>query len=395
MNVHEYQAKVLFSQYQIPVPQGMVIHDLAQLEAVPGRLGGDTWIVKAQIHAGGRGQGGGVRRAQNQAELQGHAQALLHQSLITAQTSPQGLKVSALLVEAPVDVAQEFYLGLVLDRTRAQITVMASAAGGVDIEAHAVRSSQSVITTAIDPAAGFLPYHGRKLGFALGLAGEKIRAFGQVLDKLYQLFVQCDASLVEVNPLGLTQAGGFIALDAKLTLDDNALYRHPDLATLRDVSQEAPTETRAREYGLNYIKLNGEIGCMVNGAGLAMATMDLIQHHGGTPANFLDVGGTTTAERVAEAFKLILSDSQVKAVLVNIFGGIVRCDLIAEGIIQAIREVHVGVPVVVRLEGTNAEAGRARLAASGLDVIPAADLDLAAREAVATAHQTAVHRTRS
>jgi succinyl-CoA synthetase beta subunit len=380
MNLHEYQAKALLRQYGIPTPIGVVVrnpHDL-----VYAQLPGDVWVVKAQVHAGGRGKGGGVKIARGWSELEGAVAELVGSRLVTPQTGEEGLPVSALLVEPLTDVRFEYYLGLLVDRARQRVTVMASAAGGVDIETVAALTPNKILTAAVHPVSGVMPYQGRRLGFALGLSKDQVDQFTAVIMALYALFVQNDASLLEINPLVLTKGGELLALDAKINIDDNALYRRPELAELRDVTQENDREARAKLMDLNYIKLDGNIGCMVNGAGLAMATMDLIKLHGGEPANFLDVGGNTTAERVAEAFKLILSDTNVKAVLVNIFGGIVRCDLIAEGIIQAVREVHVEVPVVARLAGTNVERGLQLLAASDLNIIAAEDLSDGANKVV-------------
>ncbi|MGI8740824.1 MAG: ADP-forming succinate--CoA ligase subunit beta [Gammaproteobacteria bacterium] len=385
MNLHEYQAKALFKQAGIPVPPGVVVRKLGDLREVYARLDDISWAVKVQVHAGGRGKGGGVRIVHTRSELAAAVSALLGSQLITPQTDAEGLPVSALLVEAVTDIQTEYYLSLLVDRARERITVMASSAGGMNIETVAAETPELILTAAIHPASGLLPYQGRRLGFALGLNKDQVGQFSALLAKLYTLFVRHDASLVEVNPLVLTKGGELLALDAKITLDDNALYRHPELVDLRDPSQENEREARASQLDLNYIKLNGSIGCMVNGAGLAMATMDLIKLHGGFPANFLDVGGNATVHRVTQAFKLLLSDGSVDAVLVNIFGGIVRCDLIAEGIIEAVRDVHVRVPVVVRLAGTNEQRGREMLAASGLNIIAAEGLSDAADKAVKAA----------
>ncbi len=385
MNLHEYQAKSLFSQYKIPVPPSVAITARSDLAGVQERLGSDGWMVKAQVHAGGRGKAGGVKRVNNQAELDSAVTELLGSTLITHQTGSAGLPINTLLVESLTDIAQEYYLGLLVDRASNRVTIMASAAGGMDIEAVAAEHPEKILTESVNPITGLMPYQGRKLGFALGLDKTQVGQFNKILHGLYQLFVNCDASLIEINPLVVTKQGDLLALDAKINLDDNGLYRHANLAQMRDRTQENAKEAEAKEHELSYIKLDGSIGCMVNGAGLAMATMDLIKLHGGEPANFLDVGGTTTSARVAEAFKLILSDENVKAVLVNIFGGIVRCDLIAEGIIQAIEEVHVQVPVVVRLEGTNVEKGRQLLADSGLDILTADSLTEAANKVISVA----------
>jgi succinyl-CoA synthetase beta subunit len=385
MNLHEYQAKRLCADLGLPVPRGMALDSIDELDKVLAALGGDAWVVKAQVHTGGRGKAGGVRLVRDRDSLREAVVALLGSQLITHQTGPEGLPVNTIYIESPSDIAHEYYLSLLIDRGCQRVVIMASEAGGMDIEEVAARTPEKILTVHVDPAAGLMPYQSRKLGFGIGLDAGQIRQFGQILDALYRLLIQSDASLVEVNPLVATSQGELILLDAKINLDDNALYRHKDLVELRDVTQEDLREARAREHDLNYIHLDGNIGCMVNGAGLAMATMDLIKLEGGEPANFLDVGGGTTAERVAEAFRLILSDDKVEAVLVNIFGGIVRCDLIAEGIIQAVQDEHVAVPVIVRLEGTNVEQGRAMLAQSGLNIEACNDLTEAARMAISMA----------
>ncbi len=385
MNLHEYQAKQLFSQYHIPILAGKAITSVENIEQVIAELGGDTWVIKAQVHAGGRGKAGGVKKVTGKEELVETARALLGSRLVTHQTDPQGLPVNTVLIESLTPVQQELYLGLLVDRSSERIIIMASAAGGMDIETVAVESPDKIVTETLHPAAGYQGYIGRKLAFALGLEGQQVRQFGSLLAALVQLFVEQDASLLEINPLVIDDHGDLLALDAKLNIDSSALYRHPDLLAMRDISQEDEREARAAEHELNYIHLDGNIGCMVNGAGLAMATMDLIKLHGGEPANFLDVGGGTTAERVAEAFKIILSDPAVKGVLVNIFGGIVRCDLIAEGIITAVAEMGITVPVVVRLEGTNVEQGKAMLASSGLNIITADGLTDAAQKVITAA----------
>ena len=385
MNLHEYQSKDLFQKYHIPVPKGVTVSTQEAAVAASAALGGSRWVVKAQVHAGGRGKAGGVVLADSPEQVGSAAARLLGTRLVTHQSGPDGLPIGTLLIEEPTAIARELYLSCLVDRESKQILFMASAAGGMDIEKVAAETPERIFTIRVHPAAGLHPFHVRRLGFGLGLDPAQMKALGGILDGLYRLFRESDASLVEVNPLVVTQAGDLIALDAKVNLDDNALYRHADLEALRDMSQEDPREAEAKAHELSYISLDGNIGCMVNGAGLAMATMDLVKLHGGAPANFLDVGGGATAERVAEAFKLILSDSKVRAVLVNIFGGIVRCDLIAEGIMQAVREVHVAVPVVVRLEGTNAQQGLAMLAASDLPVETADSLREAADKVVAAA----------
>ena len=389
MHLHEHQAKRLFADYGIPVPAGRVLDAPASAAGVAGELGGDAWVVKAQVHAGGRGKAGGVRRVGSVEELEHAAGELLGTRLVTRQTGPQGLPVNSVLVEETVALAQEYYLGMLVDRARERIAIMASASGGMDIETVAAADPSAIHTEIVAPATGLQPFQCRNLAFALELQGGQVAAFGRLLNGAWRLLNAVDASLLEINPLVVTTAGDLLALDAKLDIDDNALFRQQSLAELHDASQEDAREQAARSHGLNYITLDGNIACMVNGAGLAMATMDLIKLHGGTPANFLDVGGGATADRVAEAFKLILSDDHVRAILVNIFGGIVRCDLIAQGILQAIGEVHVDIPVVVRLEGTNAEQGRAMIEASGLNVLTAADLTEAAQQAVAAAGQGA------
>jgi succinyl-CoA synthetase beta subunit len=385
MHLHEYQAKRLFASYGIPIPAGVMVDSSAAVGAVAASLTGESWIVKAQVHAGGRGKAGGVKRVTGREELETAVDALLGSRLVTRQTGPSGLPVNGVLVEETVAVEKEYYLGMLVDRRRERLVVMASASGGMDIEDVARRDPESILTEAVIPAAGLQPYQCRNLAFRLGLKGKQIGAFTSLLSAAFRMVRDCDASLLEINPLVVTSSGDLLALDAKLDLDDNALFRHKELADLQDAAQEDPREHAARVHGLNFVALEGDIACMVNGAGLAMATMDLIKLHGGEPANFLDVGGGATAERVAEAFKLILGDRGVRAILVNIFGGIVRCDLIAEGILQAIRGVAVKVPVVVRLEGTNAAEGLALISQSGLALQTAADLTEAARKAVSAA----------
>ena len=385
VNLHEYQAKKLFAAYGIPVPHGVAVDTAAEARAAAQDMGGQRWVVKAQAHTGGRGKGGGVVLVDAPDAVEREAARMLAGRLVTHQTGPAGLPVSRILVEQPTDIATECYLSLLVDRATRRVLVMASRAGGMNIEEVAAQTPEKIVTTLIDPAAGIQPYQARRVGFALGFTADQVKAFQKLLFALARLFHEQDASLVEVNPLVVTGAGELMALDAKINLDGNALYRHPELQAMRDISQEDAREAAAAEHELNYITLDGTIGCMVNGAGLAMATMDLVQLHGGAPANFLDVGGGTTAARVAEAFKIILSDDKVRAVLVNIFGGIVRCDLIAEGIIAAVREVGIEVPVVIRLEGTNAEQGLALLDASGLALETASDLTEAAEKVVAAA----------
>jgi succinyl-CoA synthetase beta subunit len=385
LNLHEYQAKALFAQFDIPVPQGRVATTSAEAIAAAEALGGELWVVKAQVHAGGRGKAGGVRLARSAAEVGEHAEALLGTQLVTHQSGPEGLPIDTVYVEEGSSIDRELYLSLLVDRDSERVVIMASAAGGMDIEAVAADTPEQILTAALHPASGLADYQTRSLGFGLGLNKSQQRELGDLLSKLVKLFHECDASLVEINPLIVTGAGNVMALDAKINVEDNALFRQGPLEALRDEAQEDEKEREARAHDLNYVSLDGNIACMVNGAGLAMATMDLIQLHGGEPANFLDVGGGATAERVTEAFKIILANDNVEAILVNIFGGIVRCDLIAEGIIAAVREVGVAVPVVVRLEGTNVEKGRKLLAENDLAILAADDLTDAAVKVIALA----------
>jgi succinyl-CoA synthetase beta subunit len=387
MNLHEFQAKGLFSRYDIPIPRGEVADTPALARRAAEELGGRRWVVKAQVHAGGRGKAGGIAIVDSAEQVEAEARRLLGSRLVTRQSGPDGLRVDRVLVEAPTGIARELYLGALVDREARRIAFMASAAGGMEIEEVAAESPERILVTRVHPAVGLQPWQARRLGFGLGLQGEQVKSLAHLMDRLYRLFVDQEASLVEINPLVVTDGGELIALDAKINLDDSSVFRHPDLHALQDPLQEDPREAEARAHGLSYVSLDGDIGCMVNGAGLAMATMDLVKLHGGEPANFLDVGGGATAARVAEAFKLILADLNVKAVLVNIFGGIVRCDLIAEGIIQALQEVRVGVPVVVRLEGTNAAQGLAMLGASKLPIETAASLREAADRVVSAARR--------
>jgi succinyl-CoA synthetase beta subunit len=383
MHLHEYQAKQLFADYGIPVPEGRLLVSVDEASGLVDELAGSAWVVKAQVHAGGRGKGGGVKLVENVQSLQDAVRGLLGSQLVTPQTDAEGLPVNSILVEQTVPIAREIYFGMLVDRSRERVGLMASKSGGMNIEEVAATDPDAIVTESVNPAIGLQGYQCRNLAFALDLSGKQIGSFTKLLQAAYKLLLDCDAGLLEINPLVVTQDGELVALDAKVDLDDNALFRHPQLAKLHDASQEDEREHAAAQHDLNYIRLHGNIACMVNGAGLAMATMDLIKLHGGTPANFLDVGGGATAEKVAEAFKLILSDPQVEAILVNIFGGIVRCDLIAEGILQAINEVSVGVPIVVRLEGTNAAAGLDMIAQSGLAVETASDLTEAADKVVA------------
>ena len=385
MNLHEYQSKRLFAEYGIPVPRGIPVKSPNAAVDAAKELGGDLWVVKAQVHAGGRGKAGGVKLARTREEVREFAEGMLGKQLVTHQSGPEGLPVNVVYVESGSDIDRELYLSMLVDREVSRVAFIASAAGGMDIEKVAEETPEQIFTVAIAPDAGLQDYQARQLGFGLGLNAKQMRQFGDLVHRLYKLYDECDASLVEINPLIVTKGGDVIALDGKINIDSNALYRQPKLVELRDISQEDDKEREAAAHDLNYVSLDGDIACMVNGAGLAMATMDLIKLHGGEPANFLDVGGGATKERVAEAFKLILSNQNVTAILVNIFGGIVRCDLIAEGIISAVKEVGVSVPVVVRLEGTNVDKGRELLANSGLDIISADDLTDAAKKVVAAA----------
>jgi succinyl-CoA synthetase beta subunit len=385
MNLHEYQAKDVFRTFGIPVPAGRVAASVAEAVAAAESLGGPVWVVKAQVHAGGRGKAGGVKVVRDLEAVRSAAAGMLGRRLVTPQTGPEGLPIDKVYVETGSEIARELYLSLTLNRDKGRVALIASVAGGMDIEEVAAHTPEQIVSVSVHPAAGLQPYQCRKLAFALGFAGAQIAAFQKIAVALYQLYLERDASLVEINPLIVTKAGDLLALDAKINIDANALFRQPQLAAMRDAAQEDPMERRAAEHDLNYVSLDGNIACMVNGAGLAMATMDLIKLHGGKPANFLDVGGGATSERVTAAFQLILSNPNVEAVLVNIFGGIVRCDLIAEGVINAVKHVGVKVPVVVRLEGTNAPQARAMLAQSGLTITAAADLTDAARKAVSLA----------
>ncbi len=385
MNLHEYQAKELFAQYGIPVPPGEVARTPAEAVRAAENLGGDMWVVKAQVHAGGRGKAGGVKLARSLDEVRDYAEQMLGMKIKTYQTGGLALPVNEVLITSAADIKKELYLSLLLDRASKQLSFVASAEGGVDIEEVAATKPEAIQTVHVDNIQGYSPYQGRDTGFAMALTAKQVNQLSKIMGALHEIYLEKDLSLVEVNPLIIDGNDNVVALDAKVAVDDNALFRHPDLAAMRDDSQEDPAEAEARRHDLNYIKLDGDIACMVNGAGLAMATMDVIKLKGGEPANFLDVGGGATAERVAVAFKIILSDPNVKAILVNIFGGIVRCDLIANGIIEAVREVGINVPVIVRLEGTNVEKGKQLLAESGLAIIPADDLDDAANKAVAAA----------
>ena len=383
MNLHEYQSKALFVEYGIRVPKGVAATTPEEAVAAMDTLGGDLWVVKAQVHAGGRGKAGGVKLARSVEEVRDYAEAMLGMQLVTHQSGPEGLPVNIVYVEAGSEIDRELYLSMLVDREVSKVSFIASAAGGMDIEQVAEETPEQIFTVAVSADVGLQPYQARQLAFGLGLDKPQSRQFADLIGRMYRLFLECDASLVEVNPLIVTKSGDVVALDAKINIEANALFRQPRVREMRDPSQEDPTEVEAAKYDLNYVSLDGNIACMVNGAGLAMATMDLIKLHGGEPANFLDVGGGATAERVAEAFKIILANAKVDAILVNIFGGIVRCDLIAEGIIAAVREAGVSDPVVVRLEGTNVDKGRQLLAESGLDIIAADDLTNAAKKVVA------------
>lgn len=383
MNLHEYQAKQLFARYGLPVPNGQVAYNVEDAVQVTTQLSTPKWVVKAQVHAGGRGKAGGVKVLSTKDELVSFTQSLLGSRLVTYQTDANGQPVNAVLVEETCDIARELYLGAVIDRASRRVVIMASTEGGVEIEKVAEETPEKILKVTVDPLLGVLPYQCREVGFKLGLTLPQINEFTQLMINLGKMFVENDLSLLEINPLVVSQAGKLICLDGKVIIDDNALYRQPTLKTMRDTSQEDERENRAHDWELNYIPLDGNIGCMVNGAGLAMATMDVIKLHGGEPANFLDVGGGATKERVSEAFKIILSDAHVKGILVNIFGGIVRCDLIAEGILAAVEEVNVSVPVVVRLEGNQAAQGAEILSKSGLNVIAANGLTDAAKKIVA------------
>ncbi|MGL4601939.1 MAG: ADP-forming succinate--CoA ligase subunit beta [Plesiomonas sp.] len=382
MNLHEYQGKQLFAQYGLPVSEGYACRSQQEAIDAADKIGGDCWVVKCQVHAGGRGKAGGVKLAKSKDEIRAFADQWLGKNLVTYQTDAKGQPVNTILVESCTDIAKELYLGAVVDRATRRVVFMASTEGGVDIETVAAKTPELIHKAALDPICGPQPYQGRELAFKLGLTGEQIRQFTHIFMGLGKLFIESDLALLEVNPLVITTAGNLHCLDAKIVVDSNALYRQPALRAMQDPSQEDQREAHAAQWEINYVALEGNIGCMVNGAGLAMGTMDIVKLHGGAPANFLDVGGGATKERVTEAFKIILSDENVKAVLVNIFGGIVRCDLIADGIIGAVEEVGVSIPVVVRLEGNNAELGAKKLADSGLNIIAATSLTDAAQQVV-------------
>jgi succinyl-CoA synthetase beta subunit len=383
MKIHEYQGKQIFKKYGVPVPRGIVVKTAEEAEKAAAELGTKVTVVKAQIHAGGRGKGGGVKLAKSPAEAKTLASQMLGMMLKTIQTGPEGQKVQTLYVEEGLDIEKEYYLGLTLDRATSRVTFMASTEGGVEIEEVAHTHPEKILRAAVDPAVGFQPYQGRQMAFGLGLTGDSVGKFVKFCNALYAVYMETDAALVEINPMVKLKSGDIVALDAKVNFDDNGLFRQKAVVEMRDIAEEDPLEAQAKEHDLAYIALEGNIGCMVNGAGLAMATMDTIKLVGGQPANFLDVGGGASKEKVTAAFKLILADPAVKAVLVNIFGGIMKCDVIAEGVVAAAKEVHLKVPLVVRLEGTNVELGKEILKKSGLAITPADNLRQAAEKAVA------------
>ena len=389
MNIHEYQAKALLAEYGVTVLKGHIAYTPEEAEKAARDLGGPIWVVKAQIHAGGRGKGGGVKLAKSPEEVRQLAGDMLGMTLVTHQTGPQGRLVKRVYIEDGCRIARELYLGALIDRATSRVTLMASTEGGVEVEEVARHNPEKILTVAIDPATGFMPCHGRQLAFGLGLKGKEVTKAVAFMRSLYAAIIDRDAGLVEINPLVVTEDGDLVALDAKMNFDSNALYRQPKLTELRDLDEEDPQEIEASRHELSYIKLDGNIACMVNGAGLAMATMDIIKLEGGEPANFLDVGGGATKERVTAAFKLLLSDPNVEGVLINIFGGIMRCDVIAEGVVAAAHEVNLNVPLVVRLEGTNVDLGKRILAGSGLPIIPADDLADAAKKVVAAVKEAA------
>ena len=385
MKIHEYQAKSVLARFGVPVPRGEVAFSPAEAGDIARRLGGDIVVVKSQIHAGGRGKGGGVKVARSAAEAEQIATRMIGMTLVTHQTGPEGKKVGRVLIEEGLQIDRELYLSIVLDRASASPVVIASAAGGMDIEEVAASEPGRILKERIDAGTGIVAFQARKLAFGMGLPAASVSKFVKLLDAIYKAFVETDASMIEINPLILTKSGDLLALDAKVSFDDNALYRHPDLKELRDISEEDPLEVEASKFSLNYIRLDGNIGCMVNGAGLAMATMDIIKLAGGEPANFLDVGGGANAEQIRNAFKILMSDRNVKAVLINIFGGILRCDVLAAGVIAAVRELGVRVPIVIRMKGTNVEEGKQMLAQSGLNFATADTMDEAATKVVALA----------
>jgi succinyl-CoA synthetase beta subunit len=389
MNIHEYQAKAVLREFGVPVPRGIAVFNVAEAEKAANDLGGPVWVVKAQIHAGGRGKAGGVKVVKSAADVKRETERLLGSTLVTHQTGPHGKEVRRLYIEEGSAIDREYYLSALIDRATSRVAFVASTEGGMDIEEVAHSSPEKIITFSIDPATGFMPHHARYVARTLGFNREVAKQAESVLPKLYQAFVAKDMSLLEINPLVVTKTGQLVCLDAKIGFDDNALYRHPDIQALRDLTEEDAKETEASKYDLNYVALDGEIGCMVNGAGLAMATMDIIKLYGMAPANFLDVGGSATKEKVAAAFKIITSDHNVKGILVNIFGGIMKCDVIAEGVVAAVKEVGLRVPLVVRLEGTNVALGKEIIAKSNLNVTSADDLDDAAQKIVKAVKETA------
>ena len=378
MKIHEYQAKSVLARYGVPVPRGEVAFTPGEAGDIARRLGGDVSVVKAQIHAGGRGKGGGVKLARSIAEAEQLAKDMLGMTLVTHQTGPEGRKVGRVLVEEGLQIERELYLSIVIDRASASPVIIASAAGGMDIEEVAASHPEQILREPIDPGVGVVAFQARKLAFGIGLDGSAVNKFAKVLSAIYTAFIETDASMMEINPLILTKGGDLLALDAKVTFDDNALYRHPDLKEFRDITEEDPLEVEASKFSLNYIRLDGTIGCMVNGAGLAMATMDIIKLAGGEPANFLDVGGGANADQIRSAFKILMTDANVKAVLINIFGGILRCDVLAAGVIAAVTELGVPVPIVIRMEGTNVEEGKRMLRESGLNFATADSMGEAA-----------------
>ena len=385
MNVHEYQAKKLLSDFGVKVPGGQVVFSADEVSEVLDTLNSAKYVVKAQIHAGGRGKGGGIKVVDNSHDAMAAADEIIGMNLVTHQTGPEGKTVGSVLIEEASSIEKEFYLGMVIDRSREKVVVMGSPEGGVEIEEVAAKSPEKIIKEHVDISLGIQPYQCRKIAYFMGLEGGAVRQAVSFISSLYRVFIEKDCSLAEINPLVLTSNGNIVALDAKINFDDNALFRHRDIAGLRDRDEEDPLELEASDAGISFVKLDGNIGCLVNGAGLAMATMDIIKHHGGEPANFLDVGGGATTEQVTKAFKMILSDENVKAIFVNIFGGIMKCDTIADGIVEAAGEVGINVPLVVRLEGTNVEAGREILSNSGLDIQTGADMKEAASKVVEAA----------
>jgi succinyl-CoA synthetase beta subunit len=398
MDIHEYQGKQVLAKFGVPVPEGYPALTAQEAEDAAKKLPGPVYVVKSQIHAGGRGKGkfkeapdaaGGVRVVKSIEEVKKNAEEMLGKTLVTAQTGEEGKQVNRLYIEDGSDIKKEYYLSLLVDRDTSRVSFVASTEGGMDIEEVAHETPEKIITLSVDPASGISGFHARKLGFSLGFEGEQLKKFSKIVFALYKAFLETDASQIEINPLVLTGAGDIVVLDAKCGFDENALFRHKDLEELRDETEEDPQEKKAKDFELSYVKMDGNIGCMVNGAGLAMSTMDIIKLKGGEPANFLDVGGGATKERVTEAFKIILSDNNVKGILVNIFGGIMRCDVIAEGVIAAAKEVDLSVPLVVRLEGTNVEKGKELLSKSGLDIIPADDLEDAASKVVSAVQNKA------